>query len=119
MPTVITHAVVGAGLAAITDQAGSPLCLALSMALAAAPDLDTLGFVVGIPSHSFFGHRGFSHSLFCALLVGLVVALATGGPLATPWWWLWGYFFVVIASHGLLDGFNTGGWGVAYFSPFS
>jgi len=118
MPTVLTHAVVGAGLAVITGQADSPWGLGLSMALAAAPDLDVLGFPLGVPYESFFGHRGFFHSLFFALVAALGVSLLTCGLLAIPWWLLWAYFFVVMASHGLLDGCNDGGEGIAYFSPF-
>jgi|DewCreStandDraft_4_1066084.scaffolds.fasta_scaffold124668_2 inner membrane protein len=119
MPTVLTHAAVGVGLAVTTGQADSPLCLGLSIALATAPDLDTLGLPLGVPYESFFGHRGFCHSLCCALLVALPVSLAFSGPLAVPWWLLWAYFFAVMASHGLLDGFNDGAEGIAYFSPFN
>jgi inner membrane protein len=88
------------------------------MALAAAPDLDILAFWLGIPYGSFFGHRGFFHSLFCALVVGLVVSLLSVQVFGLPWWQLWGYFFLVTASHGILDGFTNGGMGIAFFSPF-
>ena len=29
-----------------------------------------------------------------------------------------GYFFVVTASHGVLDAMTSGGYGIAFFSPF-
>src|SRR5439155_18104246 len=119
MPTGLTHAVVGLGLSEVLmGPSPSPLLCGLSMALAAAPDLDILAFPLGIPYGSFFGHRGFFHSLFCALVTALVVALPSGPLLAVPWWQLWGYFFLVIASHGILDGFTNGGMGIAFFSPF-
>jgi inner membrane protein len=82
------------------------------------PDFDVIGLYLGIPYGSFLGHRGFSHSLFFAVLVGLIMALATSGVLALPWWLLWMFFFLVTASHTILDGFTNGGLGMAYFSPF-
>jgi inner membrane protein len=119
MPTGLTHAVVGLGLSeVIMGPSPSPLLCGLSMALAAAPDLDILAFPLGIPYGAYFGHRGFFHSLFCALLAGLVVALLSFQVFALPWWQLWGYFFLVTASHGILDGFTNGGLGIAFFSPF-
>jgi inner membrane protein len=119
MPTGLTHAVVGLALSEVlTGPAHSPLFRGLSMALAAAPDLDILAFPLGIPYGSFFGHRGFFHSLSCALLSGLIIALMTCQAFALSWWQLWGFFFVVIASHGILDGFTNGGLGIAFLSPF-
>lgn len=119
MPSGLTHAVVGLGLSEVLwGPSQTPLLRGLSMALAAAPDLDILAFPLGIPYGSFFGHRGFFHSLFCALATSLAVALLTFALFALPWWTLWGYFFLIIASHGILDGFTNGGLGIAYFSPF-
>ena len=82
------------------------------------PDLDAIGFRAGIPYGHPLGHRGFSHSIVFALLVGAVSALfhrhlrasARAAFLFT---------FVSTASHGLLDALTTGGLGVAFFSPFS
>ena len=119
MPSVLPHAVVGFGLSEILrGPSPSPLLSGLSMALAAAPDLDVLAFPLGIPYGSFFGHRGFFHSLFCALLAGGAIAGLTWPVFGWPWWQLGGYLFLVIASHGLLDGFTNGGLGIAFFSPF-
>ena len=39
--------------------------------LAVLPDLDVLGFHAGIPYEHTLGHRGLSHSLLFALVVGL------------------------------------------------
>jgi inner membrane protein len=119
MPTVLTHAVVGVGLARVFTARPMP-CLywGLAAGLAMLPDLDVLAFAFGIPYGSRFGHRGFSHSLFCALLVGLLVALATTERFGIRWWLLWLFFFVVMASHGLLDAFTNGGMGIALLSPF-
>jgi membrane-bound metal-dependent hydrolase YbcI (DUF457 family) len=32
--------------------------------------------------------------------------------------WLWGFYFLAMASHGFLDAFTGGGPGVASFAPF-
>lgn len=119
MPTGITHAVVGLGLAELFAPGPMPLPFyGLSMALSVLPDIDVLAFNFGIPYGARSGHRGFSHSLFCALLAGLVAALATFAVFAVPWWLLWGFFFVVTASHGVLDAMTNGGMGIALLAPF-
>jgi inner membrane protein len=63
----------------IAGHVESPFAVGLSMALAALPDVDVVGLYLGVPYGSFFRHRGFSHSLCCALLVSLPAALATCG----------------------------------------
>ena len=119
MPTGITHAAVGLGLAELFAPAPMPLSFyGLSMALSVLPDIDVLAFNFGIPYGARFGHRGFSHSLLCALLVGLAAALATSALFGIPWWLLWGFFFVVTASHGVLDAMTNGGMGIALLAPF-
>ncbi|HEX5273272.1 MAG TPA: metal-dependent hydrolase [Gemmataceae bacterium] len=119
MPTVMTHAVVGAGLGTLfTSRKMPPMFWITTAALAMAPDLDVWAFRLGIPYEMPLGHRGFTHSLLFALLAGLTAALLThpriGGRRAD----LCGFFFLVTASHGLLDAFTNGGMGVGFFIPF-
>lgn len=119
MPTGVTHAVVGLGLAAAFADRPMPLSFwGLSAAFAVLPDLDAIGFWLGVPYGSRFGHRGFSHSLCCALLVSLPIALWTAGPFGAAWWVLWGFFFIVMVLHSVLDALTNGGYGVAFFAPF-
>jgi inner membrane protein len=119
MPTIMTHAVVGLGVAEVfATRPMPPLFWGCAAALAMLPDLDVLAFAAGIPYGSRFGHRGFSHSLCCALVTSLAVALLASTSVAVPWWVLWSCFFVAMASHGILDAFTNGGLGVAFFSPF-
>lgn len=84
------------------------------------PDADVISFSLGIPYESFWGHRGFTHSLVFAFLFGGLVSLLlypkqrrkiTGLILGL-------YFFLSTASHSLLDAMTSGGLGVAFFSPF-
>ncbi len=84
------------------------------------PDADVIGFKFGIAYESFWGHRGFSHSLLFAILLGTTVTFIfyskksytkTGVALIL-------YFTVCTAFHGVLDAMTTGGLGIAFFSPF-
>ena len=94
---------------------------ALSVLCSILPDADVIGFAFGIEYGDLLGHRGLTHSLSFALFISLVIArvwfpAVTGGTRA--WWLLLAYFFLVTASHGMLDAMTDGGLGVAFFAPF-
>lgn len=122
MPTVISHAVAGLGIAACFCAPETPRSLwALSALCAALPDADVLGFRLGIPYESVWGHRGFTHSVvFAAVLAGLIVLLGfrQGAP-GLPPGRLWLFLFLATVSHGLLDMLTDGGLGVALLAPFN
>jgi inner membrane protein len=119
MPTVVTHAAVGLGAAQLSaSQPMPPLYWGLAAGVSMLPDLDVIAFSLGIPYGARFGHRGFSHSLCCAALVGLLAAFLCRGPCPEPWWKLWLFFATVMASHGILDMLTNGGMGIALFAPF-
>ena len=83
------------------------------------PDLDVIGFPLGIQYGDLWGHRGMTHSvLFAALLAGILVALWYRARPAIAMTGLFFYFFLCTASHGVLDAMTDGGLGVAFFSPF-
>ena len=86
------------------------------------PDLDVIGFSFGISYNSFWGHRGFSHSIVFALLMGVFFAMTFYYPLLKKEYKkliLIGFcFFLCTLSHSLLDALTTGGKGVALLSPF-
>ena len=89
----------------------------LGMGCAMFPDADVIGFNFGIKYSSFWGHRGFSHSLLFALIFGILITpvfykkqVATKKGLL-----LMLFFFLCTASHGVLDAMTTGGRGVAFF----
>ena len=82
------------------------------------PDADVIGFALGVPYQNMLGHRGLSHSLAVAAVVGAVAAAVWGrGRAASMALFL--HFFAVTASHGVLDAFTDGGLGIAFFVPFS
>ena len=122
MPTIFTHAVAAVALGKLYGGGKMPARFWLLSAFCAVlPDADVIAFSYGLRSGSMFGHRGFSHSLLFALLLALVVvtlAFRKTRTFSKTWWALLFYFFVVTASHGLLDALTDGGSGVAFFAPF-
>jgi len=92
----------------------------LGMGCAMFPDADVIGFSFGIEYSSFWGHRGFSHSLLFALIFGVIITLIFyKKQFATKKGMLFIlFFFLCTASHGVLDAMTSGGRGIAFFSPF-
>ena len=85
------------------------------------PDADVLGLMLGIPYEHILGHRGFTHSIVFAMLVGVVVPRLAAPMIryGTRRYWLFAlYFSLVTMSHGFLDALTDGGLGIAFFAPF-
>lgn len=93
----------------------------IAIICAIIPDADVLGFKFGIPYESFWGHRGFSHSLVFAFLFGLLMVILFYRKefLSKKGIVLLFFFFLCTASHPILDAMTTGGYGVAFLSPFN
>jgi len=120
MPTVMSHAVVGIALGSLTGVPARRWPFwALSALLPVLPDLDVIGLAFGIRFHSMWGHRGITHSLPGACVIGAVAALLTYRAVGLRPVPLALYCAAVTASHGMLDALTTGGPGVAFFAPFS
>src|SRR5688572_9281424 len=85
--------------------------------LSLLPDTDVIGFRLGVRYADEWGHRGATHSLVFALVVGVAIGLVAGRLRAerkrVAFWAV-----VVLASHPLLDTLTTGGLGCALFWPF-
>jgi inner membrane protein len=119
MPTVMSHAVVGIALGSLTRfPARRPLFWILTALLPVVPDFDVAGLAFGIPFRSMWGHRGVSHSLVGALVIGAIAAASSHRRLGTRFTPLAAYFAALTASHGMLDALTNGGPGVAFFAPF-
>jgi inner membrane protein len=118
--TVFSHAVAALGIGVCFYRPGVPKRVwALGALCAAIPDVDVIGFALGVDYGDPFGHRGFTHSLFFAALLALAVA-SLAFPRSLPnlgRFSLWAYLFLATASHGLLDAMTNGGLGVAFFAP--
>lgn len=117
MPTILTHAAVplAAGICLGHKHIPKPLLFA-GMLAAILPDADVLAFKLGIAYLDQFGHRGASHSLFFALLIGLLAG-AFAPFFKVKAWLAAGFVGISAASHGLLDMLTNGGEGVALFWP--
>jgi inner membrane protein len=119
MATLISHPAVPLGLAALAGSSRISGRLLLTAMLASMlPDADVIGFYLGIPYDDAYGHRGLTHSLLFALMVGGLGALLArplGTRRLTAFWLL----TLATLSHGLLDALTSGGLGVAFFSPWS
>jgi inner membrane protein len=115
MATIYTHAVAGLGIARL--YTGKPMPWAfwgLAALLPVVPDLDAFSTAFyGGP----WGHRGFTHSLAFALVLGMVTAGLTFRCFRQKWWPLAAVFFVIVASHGLLDACTWGGYEIPFFWP--
>jgi inner membrane protein len=90
-------------------------CAALSM----LPDADVVGFGLGIPYDATLGHRGASHSLFVAALVGALAWAIWARHSRTRAPWVGLLVAALVGSHGMLDALTDGGLGVAMLWPFS
>ena len=119
MPTVFSHAAaplaLGLGLGRRTIP---PRLLAAGVVASVLPDLDVVAFYLGIPYSAGLGHRGFTHSLFFAVAVGVAGAL-TRRALGAGALCCFLFLFAATASHGLLDAFTDGGLGVAFLWPWT
>ena len=124
------HVAVGLAAARLySPRGGSTKDLAFRMvALSAAslvPDADVISFALGIPYEAPFGHRGASHSIVAALVIGLLAGLV-------GWWQALdksrararglkiGLFVgLVVLTHGSMDALTDGGEGIALLWPFN
>lgn len=122
MASLFTHpaAVLAFGPACLRQGAGWKVWMAGALCTV-VPDLDSLGFDLGIPYGHLFGHRGFSHSLAFALLLATVLSAWMSRRLLKRRFdpGLFWFLFLSTASHGVFDAMTAGGLGVAFLSPFS
>ena len=124
MPTIITHSVIAATSGwGFSSGKESLKFWILSLACSSLPDADVIGYrYLYIPTYEFFGHRGFFHSPFFAALLSIFIVCLfyrKEGIFSKTWWKYLLYFFVLTASHGVLDAFTNGGNGIALLSPLT
>jgi len=119
MASAFSHAVVALAMGkAVRNKELGWRELSLGALCSTVPDLDVLGFPLGIEYGDMWGHRGMTHSVvFAALLAGILVAVWYRTKPAIALTGLFIYFFLCTASHGVLDALTDGGLGVAFFSP--
>ena len=120
MASAFTHAITGLALGTAFKTPRTPARFwVLGAVCAAIPDLDGIGYWLGVPYESTFGHRGFTHGLFfAAVLASLCMLAFRDEKFRADRTRYWVYFFLATTSHGILDAMTTGGGGVAFFAPF-
>ncbi|HEX8656479.1 MAG TPA: metal-dependent hydrolase [Hymenobacter sp.] len=123
MASAFGHAFLGAtlGKLLLSNSRHWP-CWAAAACCAALPDVDALGYRLGVPYGSLWGHRGLTHSLLAAVVVAVVgtgLSRLSRSAHRPPAGRLALLLFLATASHGVLDAMTTGGLGVAFFSPWN
>src|SRR5438045_4169566 len=73
MSTVISHSLIGAGIASFFRFENKKKIMIAALLLAALPDSDTIVMSI-IGRGTVFDHRGVFHSIFFAIIVGNLVA---------------------------------------------
>ena len=119
MASLFTHAFVGVAIGQAADpvRRKDPRFWPVVIACSILPDIDSIGFHMGVPYGALWGHRGMTHSLLFAFVVATFAAMCLDGRFHRQGELVL-VFFLVMASHGVLDAMANGGLGVAFFSPF-
>jgi inner membrane protein len=122
MASVFSHAAVALAIGKLSTSRSMPRRFWwLSILCSILPDIDVLSFAFGLDYGDVLGHRGLTHSLTFAFVLGFVVVrlwfteMRIGSVMR---WVLIAHFFLVTASHGMIDAMTDGGLGVAFFAPF-
>ncbi|MBT8196445.1 MAG: metal-dependent hydrolase [Bacteroidia bacterium] len=122
MASVFGHAIAAAAIGNTSGTLSKSVKFwILAIFCCCIPDADVATFKFGIPYEHPFGHRGFTHSLFFAFVLALIIK--TTFYYSVSLWSKKGItilimFFVLTASHGVLDAMTNGGRGIAFFGPF-
>lgn len=114
MASFIGHGVVAYTISKMARDKASSKLIAVAIISAMLPDLDVIGFYLGIPYESMMGHRGFTHSILFALAWALLLSKTIfrhSFSLAFP------VLLTCTLSHGIIDALTTGGRGVGFFIP--
>ena len=118
MPTIFTHALVTGVLGKSVRWTQRPRTTLLCILCGILPDLDGIGFHLGVPYLHAWGHRGMTHSLCFGLCIGLILGIIWGETKDLRSRLIWGLLFgILICTHPFLDMLTTGGAGVALWGP--
>ena len=119
MPTIFTHPAVPLAIGIGLGTRVIPPKLLIMGALATiVPDVDVY-FGATVQENSALAHRGFTHSVGFAFLVGLLAAALARRALAAQPLIAFAFVTLCTASHGLLDAFTNGEAAVMLLWPFS
>lgn len=82
------------------------------------PDADVIAFKFGIAYASPWGHRGFTHSISFAVIIGLISS-ANSFYFEERRLKVFLWTFLSTLSHSIFDALTNGGLGVALFWPYT
>ena len=114
MASIFGHFVAGYTVSKLWNQNHIKVTL-LAMGSAFLPDIDVVSFALGIPYEHMLGHRGFTHSIFFAIIWAYIVSLFFNKQRKL----IFGVILCATISHSVLDAMTNGGLGVAFFAPFT
>ena len=122
MASIFSHAFVAYGVNnTFMEHPYWKRCVFFSVVLSILPDADVIGFLIGVPYESPWGHRGATHSIvFSMMMAAFVTALFFRDYFRFKAKLLAVFTILSLSaiSHGVLDAFTNGGLGVAFFWPF-
>lgn len=115
----VGHIAVGMAAARIYHDGRAPnwSSVASWSALSLLPDIDVVGFALGVDYGDPWGHRGATHSLALSVGLAIGIGLAARG-FKQPFLRTALFASLVLASHAILDTMTDGGLGCALLWPF-
>ena len=114
----IGHIAVGMAAARMAGDGRGPSLPSMTFwsAVSLLPDIDVIGFAMGVRYADPWGHRGATHSVAMAMAGGLAIGAIAAG-LKRPGRRLALVATAVLASHAILDTMTDGGLGCALLWP--
>jgi len=121
MPSIFGHSAIGATAAYVCKTQFPEINFgrfcAVSVVAANLPDIDIVIHRGILSQFEPLAHRNFCHSLLFAATAAIAIGFTFYRVFSQRRFALWLYFFLVIASHDVIDAF-TKGFGVAFLYPF-
>lgn len=120
MPSIFGHTLAATAISYSYSRKFFWKLFFLGIICATIPDIDVLAFKLGIPYGNVFGHRGFTHSLLFAIILGCSVTFIfySKNFLNLKTFLYISFFSLCAISHDILDAMTNGGLGVAFFIPW-
>jgi inner membrane protein len=119
MCSLITHPVVPVAISSLFPrQSLSPAVVIAGAICSVVPDFDVIGFSLGIRYGDMLGHRGLTHSILFAAVLGALLTFRLAEHNARARLLVFIFLVSSTLSHAILDSLTNGGLGVAFFAPF-
>jgi len=116
-----THAIAGAAVGALCPYpVHRRRVITLAAICAAVPDLDLIGWPLGVSPSALAGHRGLTHSIPFAILLGIAATALVPSLTSRERIVAAGVLVLATVTHGVLDALTTyAPTGPAFWAPFS